>query len=169
MSALNSRRSLDPRWIVHHRSVPEGYMIVSIVVERIFGVPVWDPETNELVEGSGLEEIWRGRARVQANKDWRVRNIATASDPQQVHYVRVQIPLRKDNIPPHFHTQDIIRVLEPEDPSSQWGELFDEDLLNYTLRVRNPLNSSNPWVRNILCVVDLSESRDPRPQVEGDS
>lgn len=162
MSALNSRRSLDPRWIVHHRSVPEGWMSVRILAQRAIGVPTWDPETNELTNGN-LETIWYGRARVQSNKDWRVRNVQTASDPQQVHYVRVQIPLRKNGIPPHFHSQDIIRVLEPLDPTTQWGELFDEDLTQYTLRVRNAINSSNPWVRNILCAVDLSESSEPRP------
>lgn len=161
MSALNSRRSMDPRWITRHRSVPEGWMNADLMIQRTQADPEWDSTTNELV-GGGLQELWTGRGRVQPNKDWRVRNIESASDPQQNQYVRVQIPLRKNGTVPHLHTNDIVRAL-PDDPDSAW--YYDDQLEFFTLRVRNPINSSNPWVRNILCISDLSESDQPRPEV----
>lgn len=161
MSVLNSRRSMDPRWIVHHRSVPEGWMNADLIIQRVLADPVWDPDTNQLVDG-GLEDLWSGRGRVQPNKDWRVRSVQSASDPQQDQYVRVQIPLRKNGTVPHLHTSDIIRAFPDENEDSVW--FYDDQLEHYTFRVRNPINSSNPWVRNILCIADLSESGQPRPE-----
>lgn len=163
MSVLNSRRSMDPRWITWHRTVPEGWMNADVVIQRADVDPVWNPETNELV-GEGLTDLWEGRARIQPNKDWRVRNVQSASDPQQDQYVRVQIPLRKDGVVPHFYPGDIIRA-RADDPDSIW--FYDGKLDRFTLRLRNPINSSNPWVRNLLCIADLSES--DLPGLEADS
>lgn len=161
MSALNSRLSQDPRWTRHHRTVVEGWMSADVVIERQQGVPVWDPVSNDLISGS-IVELWRGAARVQGNKDWRVRNIQSASDPQFDQFVRVQIPLDGANPPPRVEAMDIIRVVPPDDPNSQW--YHDPDLEFWTMRVRNTVNSSNPWLRNILAVIDVTETDQPRPE-----
>lgn len=152
--SLNSRRSMDKRWITHHRNVTHGFMISQVKIARISqGVPFWDPETGEIA-GDGLTVLWEGRARLQDNKDWRARDVLTASDPQMVQFIRVQIPLREDGPVPHFEVDDYVLV-QPPDPQSTWTH--DLDLQSWTLRLRNSLNSSYPWLRNLLCSVDVSE------------
>lgn len=134
-------------------------MIASIEIYRQEDArPRWDEESGELI-GGGLETLWTGQARVQDNKDWRARAVRAASDPQLVHYVRVQIPLLQHDEGittrvPHLRRGDLIRVVEP-DPDSFWA--LDPDLSKWVLRIRNTVNSSNPWLRNILCGVDPTE------------
>lgn len=156
--SLNLRRSLDPRWITNHAIVPKGFMIVQISLHRVVdGRAEWDPATGDVAPGN-FELIWEGQARVQGNKDWRARHVETAVDPQMVQYARIQIPLTPNNRPPQIETDDVIFVKTP-DPESTWRH--DEDLTRYTFRVRNALNNSNPWLRNLLCGVDLTEQPNP--------
>lgn len=153
--AVNARWSLDPRWMLHHRRVPKGFMLRGIEI-HVQNAPVsgWDPETNELI-GGGTSVIWTGKARIQGNKDWRARSVRSGNDPQMVHYVRVQIPFGPNNPVPHIPVDSIIKIMPP-DPDSTWPQ--DDDLGSYTLRVRNTVNSSNPWLRNLLCGADVSEA-----------
>lgn len=152
--SLNTRRALDARWARHHRSVPAGFMVTTIeITRRVVGT--WDPETGT---NAPPELVWRGDARIQPNKDWRVRYAESGLDPQLMQIVRVQIPLRPGNMPPPIHVMDQIRVLEA-DPYADWT--FNTDLQNWRLVVRNMINSSNPWLRNLSAVVDVS---DPLPR-----
>lgn len=162
--SLNARRALDPRWITNHAIVPKGFMIATITIHRVVdGRAEWDPATGD-VSPDNFETVWTGQARIQGNKDWRARHVESAVDPQMVHYARIQIPLTSDNRPPVIETDDVI-FATPPDPNSTWRH--DEDLSRYTFRVRNTLNSSNPWIRNILCGVDLTEQ--PNPLEGGES
>src|SRR5690554_1165573 len=123
--------------MLHHRRVPKGFMLRGIEI-HVQNAPVsgWDPETNELI-GGGTSVIWTGNA------------------PQMLHYVRVQIPFGPNNPVPHIPVDSIIKIMPP-DPDSTWPQ--DDDLGSYTLRVRNTINSSNPWLRNLLCGADVSEA-----------
>lgn len=151
---LNARRSLDPRWITNHRRAAEGFMISTIeIYKQSASLPTWNPDTNDLSD-DGIEVVWSGYARIQDNKDWRARDVASAGDPQMLQYVRFQIPLNKSGPVPHIPPGYLIRVLDV-DAESSW--FLDPDLSNWTFRVRNTVNSSYPWLRNILCIVDLSE------------
>lgn len=135
-------------------------MISHVRIFRIGGTtPRWDADTGQV---TGVEEVflWEGRARVQDNKDWRARHVRSASDPQIVQYVRVQIPLKRnyqsglvDRVP-HIYPGDIVEVLDA-DVMSAYD--LDPDLSSWRLRVRNSVNSSYPWLRNLLCGTDVSE------------
>lgn len=152
--SLNRRRPIDPRWLTHHRPVAQGFMLARVTLNRVVDpLHAWTPQNQGDLDGN-LEALWSGRARVQSNKDWRVRHVDGASDPQMVHFVRIQIPLDVDSPPPAVFVGDIIHV-HPPDPDSTWEHA--RDLSRYTYYVRNPLTSSNEWVRNILCGVDVSE------------
>lgn len=151
---LNARRSMDRRWLTHHRNVTHGFMIAQVqIVRSEVPYPEWNPETGELV-GPGNTEIWSGRARLQDNKDWRARYVESGNDPEVDQFVRVQIPLEKDGAVPHFRPMDMIFVQPPRE-ETEWR--LDLDQVNWTLRLRNVMNSSNPWLRNLLAVVDMSE------------
>lgn len=161
--SLNARRSLDARWLQHHSIVAKGFMIVQVTLHRVLnGRAEWDPVTGDVE--NNFEQIWTGQARVQPNKDWRVRHVESAVDPQLVQYARIQIPITEGNKPPLIETDDVIFVLPP-DPASTWRH--DEDLTRYTFRVKNAMNSSNLWLRNLLCAVDMTEQ--PNPLESGES
>lgn len=150
---LNRRRSLDPRWMYHHRSVPAGWMAAQVQITRRSSTQgEWDPVTGTLT--TERELVWEGPARIQPNKDWRVRYVESGTDQQLMQIVRVQIPLRDSNPPPLIKAMDIITVMR-SDPASQWTP--DTDLPHWRMVVRNMLNSSNPWLRNISAVVDVSD------------
>jgi hypothetical protein len=152
--SLNARRSLDPRWIRHHRSVVEGFMIHPIQILRMApGRQSWDPLTQTIVGGEP-EEIWAGPARIQPNKDWRARSVESGVDPQMVHYTRVQISLNKGQPVPHIRVADMVVAQEKTD-TDDW--VFNHTLSAWTMFVRNAVNSSNRWVYNLLCSADLSD------------
>lgn len=158
--ALNARRSLDPRWLTHHRRVVKGFMLRDVIIYALdTNAPAahWDPETNTMV-GEERQLLWEGQARIQGNKDWRARSVEAGGDPQMVHYVRVQIPFGPDNPVPHIPVAALIEV-QPVPSESTW--VHDDDIMAWTLRVRNSVNNSNPWVRNLLCGTDVSEAPIP--------
>lgn len=153
MASLNRRSALDPRWAWHQRSVPIGHMNATV---EIFRRPAqgndygFDPATGALTipDGQGGEKypqlilLYRGPARVANNKDWRARMRTQRGDTGTDHALRVQVPIRQC---PPVHANDLVRAIDaPPDP----------ELEHYLLHVRNPLMSSNAWLRNILCDVD---------------
>lgn len=152
MSPLNSRRAMHPKWPYHQRSVPTGWMNATIEVFRRprpatdYG---FDPVTGQLTDGSGglptPTLIYRGQARAATNKDWRARVRTQRGDSGTVHAVRFQIPLA-NTFPVYAH--DIVRTVECE-PEPQ--------LCDYLFHVRNPMTSSNGWLRNLLCDVDVAQ------------
>ena len=155
MSSLNRRRALDPRWPWHQRSVPVGHMNATV---EIFRRPAqgndygYDPSTGALIipDGSGGEKfpvpvlLYRGQGRVANNKDWRARVHTQRGDMGTVHAIRIQVPL--STCPP-IHANDVVRVIEAAP---------DMELTHYIFHVRNPLMSSNAWLRNLLCDVDAA-------------
>lgn len=151
---LHARRALDPRWIVHHRRVPAGFMIHPISIYRMVDQEVVrDPITGEYTVGE-LTLLWQGDARVQPNKDWRARNVESANDPQMVHYTRVQIQSPRHNPTPTFRVADVV-VCEEVTDTEDW--VFNHDLEAWTMYIRNAQNSSNRWLTNLLCSADLSD------------
>lgn len=143
---LNTRTSMDVRWPLHQRSVPEGHMPAVIELWRDTGNlatdVVWDAETGG--SAPAMEWLYTGPARIQDNKDWRARRRNGGSDPIVQHAVRVQIPM---SACPPIKTFDIIKILSaPYNPA----------LLEYTLHVRNPLNASDAWVHNVLCDINAA-------------
>lgn len=155
MASLNRRRALDPRWPWHQRSAAIGHMSVEVEIFRRPGQGNdygFDPVSGMLTipDGQGgvkfpeLILLYRGRARVANNKDWRARLRTSRGDMGTLHALRVQVPIR--TCPP-IHANDLIRAVDsPADP----------ELCHYILHVRNPLMSSGSWVRNLLCDVDVA-------------
>jgi len=111
------------------------------------------------MEDNTLELVWRGYGRVQPNKDWRARTRNHANEFNATHAMRVQIPINKNllgavydvdgnivsyGIEPIFAKDFVLRVMEA-------GVSGTEELVGVPLTVRNALNSSTPWVHNLLC------------------
>lgn len=146
MSPLNNRRALDPRWVWHHRSVPITHMNAVCEIFRRVGDANgygYDPATGGL-SNTGMALLYRGPVRAASNKDWRARVKTIRGDSGNVHAVRFQVPIRMS---PPIHAHDLIRVIDSPG---------DQELTHYLFHVRNMMMSSNNWVRNALCDVDVA-------------
>lgn len=166
MASLNRRAALDPRWPWHQRSVPRGHMNALVEIFRRPGRGNeygFDPTTGGLTipDGAGGETfpelalLYRGVGRIVNNKDWRARVRTQRGDMGTDHAIRVQVPIREC---PPIHANDIIRAVHPDPDDPEFGHLAlgDPELTHYVLHVRNPLMSSNAWLRNLLCDVDAA-------------
>lgn len=172
MAPLNRRTALDPRWPWHQRSVTHGHMNVTV---EIFRRPSqgneygFDPVTGGLTipDGQGgdafpeLTLLYRGRGRVVNNKDWRARVRTQRGDMGTSHAIRVQVPIHPC---PPVHANDLIRTVAGLiDDEGNEAPMPDPELKHYLLHVRNPLMSSNAWLRNLLCDVDAAHPQDLPP------
>jgi hypothetical protein len=112
----------------------------------------FDPVTGGLTipDGQGGEKypelvlLYRGRARLANNKDWRARVRTQRGDMGTDHAIRVQTPIREC---PPIHANDLVRPFTPDPDDPDLGHLVmgDPELGHYLLHVRNPLMSSNAW------------------------
>lgn len=145
MSPLNLRPSMDPRWPLHHRTVPIGWQTAQLVVARKDGTEaVWNPEDGTVTGGEWTFVHW-GEFRVQPNKDWRARRRNGEDSPTVQHAVRLQTSM---DCPPIL-LGDAVGVLYSP---------YDDSLERYIFHIRNPLESSNTWGRSVLGDLDMSES-----------
>jgi hypothetical protein len=144
--ALNSRRALDPRWGWHQRSVPIGHMSVVCEIFRRVGDAAsyaYNPDTGG-VDAPPMTLLYRGPTRVATNKDWRARVKTIRGDSGVAHAVRFQVEIK--TCPP-IHVHDVVRVIDSP---------ADQELTHFVFHVRNMMMSSRPWVRNLLCDVDVA-------------
>lgn len=124
----------------------------------------WDEETGGLTEPDGEDGLnfplmcllYRGQARAANNKDWRARVRTSHGDSGTVHAVRFQVPQR---LCPPIHAHDVVRVVSSSP---------DQELTHYIFHVRNMMVSSNAWVRNLLCDVDVAHAQLLPPPYEGE-
>lgn len=166
MARLLGRRALDARWAWHQRSVPGGHMTSVCEIFRRSGDVNdygWDAATGGLtvlgeddVDWPAMRLLYRGQARVATNKDWRARVRTSRSDTGTVHAMRVQVPIR--TCPP-IHAHDVVRVVSNQP---------DMELTHYIFHVRNMMMSSNAWLRNLLCDVDVAHAQLLPPPWQGE-
>lgn len=163
MSRLHTRRSLDPRWPWHQRSVPIGMMNSVCEIFRRTGdadAYGFDITTGGLMDTSTnsypqMVLLYRGQVRAATNKDWRARVRTIRGDSGTVHAVRFQVPIREC---PPIHAHDVLRVV---------FSAPDQELTHFIFHVRNLMMSSNAWIRNLLCDVDVAHPQLLPPPYQG--
>lgn len=164
MSRLHTRRALDARWPWHQRSVPIGHMNAVCEIFRRTGDPEdygFDMATGGLMDTSTGEYpqmvlLYRGQARGVTNKDWRARVRAARGTTGTLHAVRFQVPQR---LCPPVHAHDILRVVSAPP---------DMEMTHFVFHVRNPMMSTNMWVRNLLCDLDVAHPHMLPPPYQGE-
>ena len=123
------------------------------------------PEGGEWVPGVGLDitpdvKAWKGKGRVQPNKDWRARPREVQFEYDAMQAVRVQLPIGKNLIgavtdldtgkvisygeDPEFIKDMRVRVLSA--PVKGFEMMLDDDFY-----IRNAIQNQNLWVYNLLC------------------
>lgn len=140
--ALNSRSILDPRWAFHHRSIPNGLQICAVTIynenlsARVYNAAenTWD--TNET-------SVWSGNARIQHMGSGSDRNLS--GNNTDVQRVEIQI---------NFSGVDMADI-RPGNYVIVSSSPLDANLTKFVYIVKSVVNSSNPWVRTLVCEVDM--------------
>jgi hypothetical protein len=138
--ALNSRNSIDPRWVAHNRLVIRGLQLAQVEIYNPGdSAHTYDAATNTW--SGAATEVYSGRARVQP-----INSVSASSDgfnPTLVKAVRVQISYTSPmpDIRPNFK----MRITSSPN---------NDTLTQFIYIVTDVLNSSNAWERTLLCKVD---------------
>lgn len=137
--ALNSRSTIDSRWLSHNLKVEAGFNTAEI---EIFDSNVSDATYNATTNTwtGSRTTIWSGKARIQPVT--KSTNRSGTMNPTSVTEVEVHFnyPGDVDILPGH-------QIFVAESP-------YNTPLTNMILTVRSAVNSSNAWNRVLLCEID---------------
>lgn len=146
--ALNSRGSIDPRWVSHNRAVGYALQLASVdVFNQSSTSKEYDPVTNTW-SGTNVS-LYSGPARIQP-----VNTVSETVDnynPTFLKTVRVVIPYGKNTV---AGSDGVVPDIRPNDRMTVSSSPHNETLEKFIYTVTDVLNSSNAWERTLLCRVD---------------
>ncbi len=146
--ALNSRGSIDPRWLTHSSGVLRALQLSKVeIYSPSSGSQAYNAATNTWA--SSATKVYTGSARIQP-----VNTINEAGDNFNQSFfktVRVQISYNKNEIPGATLAMPDIR---PNQKMRVTSSPYNETLSKFIYVVTDVLNSSNAWERTLLCKVD---------------
>lgn len=131
------------------------------LIELLPPVPVnsleWDADTGKTA--TMPQPVWRGRAIITPNKDWRARSKNSGFELTAEHAYRVQIGhLKKNLLVPRAQWETkpvvrigngvVVRVVE---------NIADPRLVGIELIVRNATSGTDFWQPTLLCDVNTGE------------
>ncbi len=146
--ALNSRGSVDPRWLTHNRGVVRALQLAEVEIYNPGDTSqAYDAETNTW--STTAVELYTGRARVQP-----VNSVNESGDTLNASFiktVRVQIAYNKNEI---SGATEVMPDIRPNHKMRITSSPYNETLTKFIYVVTDVLNSSNAWERTLLCKVD---------------
>lgn len=145
--ALNTRGSVDPRWLTHNREVVSALKLATVQIYN----PASGSQTYDATENSwtgSTTVLYTGKARIQPVNA--VNEISDNYNPTFIKTVRVQIDAATST------SADI----RPNDRMKVTSCASNRALEGFVYIVTDVMNSSNPWERTLLCKVDTE--LDPR-------
>lgn len=150
--ALNSRGSVDPRWLTHNQRVLYALELAQIeIFEPTTATQVYDATTNTWTVTSN--PVWTGPARVQPiSLTGTTGSEASDYNPSLFQNVKIQISNGRNTLTgsggdvPDIRTNYQVRVTSSP---------YDSTLEKFVFVVTSVLNSSNAWERTLLCKVDI--------------
>lgn len=146
--ALNSRGSVDPRWLTHNRGVLRALQLADVeIYSPSSDSQAYDATTNTWT--SSATEVYTGRARIQSVNA--VNESGDNFNPSFFKTVRVQISYNKNELAGATEAMPDIR---PNHKMRVTSSPYNETLTKFIYVVTDVLNSSNAWERTLLCKVD---------------
>lgn len=146
--ALNSRSSIDPRWVTHNQSVGYGLQLATVeIYDADFSTKTYDAVSNTW---SGTStSLYTGPARIQPLAS----NVQSNEDfnPTLLQSVRVQIPYGKNTVSGSGGEMPDIR---PNHRMKVTSCATNPVLEEFYYVVVGVMNSSNAWERTLVCKVD---------------
>lgn len=146
--ALNSRGSVDPRWLTHNRGVVRALQLADVEISTANGASQdYDAATGTWDATSNV--IFTGRARVQPVNA--VSEVGDTYNPTSLKTVRVQIGYNENTVE---GSTGLVPDIRPNDRLRVTACATNESLTKFIYVVTDVLNSSNAWERTLLCKVD---------------
>jgi len=148
--ALNSRTSVDPRWVYHNRNVGYGLQFadVQIYSEDVTN-KVYDPASNTWTGGNTV--LYVGKARLQSISNSTSTNLADSNyNPTTVQHISVQISYGHNQVIGNTEIPDLrpgMKLIVTSNP-------VDSQMTKFVFTISNVLKNSNPWERSFTCSVD---------------
>lgn len=157
---MRSAGVFHPDFFYSPRRVTDTSQLMEIEIFRV------TPNSAEWsADGSGMVVepdvlIWKGRGRVQPNKDWRARGREIQFEYDAVHAVRVQIPIGRNELGAVWDPSkeqfvsfgaDPVFVKDMRVHVVNGPVIGSEQLDGKDFYIRNAINSQNLWVYNLLC------------------
>ena len=150
--ALNSRGSVDPRWLSHNQRVIYALELAQIeIFEPTTATQVYNATTNTWTVTSN--PVYTGPARVQPiSLTGTVGSESSDYNPSLFQNVKIQISNGRNTLAgsdgkiPDIRTNYQIRVTSSP---------YDPTLEKFVFVATSVLNSSNAWERTIVCKVDI--------------
>ena len=142
---LLSRGALDPRWTRHHTPVAADFMLATIKVIRklpttVAPAPTYNQATGTWTGSSFVTVLNNVKARVQQYGI--IGDMIVGQDTSGRRLYRVQI----ENVSTGVEVDDMLTItLCPDNP----------ELVNYVMEVRSAVSSSNAWLTDLVCEVDV--------------
>lgn len=136
--ALNTRGSIDPRWVTHNRGILRALQIATVeIYNQASGNQAYDAATNTW--SGSTTTLYTGPARIQP-----INSVSETSEnynPTFIKTVRVQVEASDIDIRPNDR---LVVTACANNPT----------LTRFIYTVTDVLNSSNAWERTLLCKVD---------------
>lgn len=146
--ALNTRGSVDPRWLTHNQAV--GYAL-QLATVRVYNTDsanqTYDPATNTFTGTS--TDIYTGPARIQPMSN--PSDTAEEYNPTTLQMVKVVLPLNKNTL---TGGDGLLTDIRPNDRMIVTDSPYNESLEKFVYTVMGVMNSSNAWERTLVCRVD---------------
>lgn len=146
--ALNSRGSIDPRWIYHNRNAVRALELAEVeIYNPATGSQTYNPVTNDFT--GSKTAIYTGRARIQPTTA--ATDLASDYNPTALKMVRVQVSYGRNELVGATEEMPDIR---PNDRMIVTSAPYNTSLEKFLYTVMDVLNSSNSWERTLVCRVD---------------
>ena len=146
--ALNSRGSIDPRWLTHNASVLYGLELATIeIFNSVNDSDTYNAETNSW--DTTRNYLYTGKARIQTINS--VTETNDTYDPTFIKTVRVQISYNRNQLE---GSDGQIPDIRPNDKMLVTASPYNTSLEKFSYIVFDVLNSSNAWERTLLCRID---------------
>ena len=146
--ALNTRGSVDPRWLTHNQQVGYALQLATVrVYNPASGEQTYNPATNTFT-GSTVD-LYVGPARIQPVAS--VTETTLEYNPTTIQNVRMILPYGKNELE---DSGGVIPDIRPNDRVVVSSSPYNENLEKFIYVVIGVLNSSNAWERTLLCRVD---------------
>ena len=150
--ALNSRGTVDPRWLTHNQRVLYALELAQIeIFEPTTATQVYNATTNTWTVTSN--PVYTGPARVQPiSLTGTPSSESSDYNASLFQNVKIQVSNGRNTLTgsngdvPDIRTNYQIRVTSSP---------YDSTLEKFVFVVTSVLNSSNAWERTLLCKVDI--------------
>lgn len=148
-----------PQFFYEPRRTTSTSQLVDIEIFRLA------PNGGEWYPEEGMDitldtKVWKGKGRVQPNKDWRARPREVQYEYDAVQAVRIQIPIGKNLVGAVWDDEKKRYTSYGEDPNFikdmrvhiLGGPVKGfEVMVGDNLYIRNATQNQNLWVYNLLC------------------